>query len=107
MLKSIFTAILSSIFSLFGLHQSISYHPCYPVSGGRLMNMVAFVPTNLDSEESWTAPPLIRLTLTIFRRLIFVASVFRERIGGALSRRCLIRLSIAYVGTLAQASPNR
>jgi salicylate hydroxylase len=29
---------------------------CYPVSGGRLMNMVAFVPTNLDSEESWTAP---------------------------------------------------
>ena len=29
---------------------------CYPVSGGRLMNMVAFVPTNFDSEESWTAP---------------------------------------------------
>jgi salicylate hydroxylase len=29
---------------------------CYPVSSGRLMNMVAFVPTNLDSEESWTAP---------------------------------------------------
>jgi salicylate hydroxylase len=29
---------------------------CYPVSRGRLMNMVAFVPTNLDSEESWTAP---------------------------------------------------
>ena len=29
---------------------------CYPVSGGRLMNMVAFVPTNLDAEESWTAP---------------------------------------------------
>ena len=29
---------------------------CFPVSGGRLMNMVAFVPTNLDSEESWTAP---------------------------------------------------
>ena len=29
---------------------------CYPVSRGRLMNMVAFVPTNLASEESWTAP---------------------------------------------------
>jgi salicylate hydroxylase len=29
---------------------------CYPVSGGRLINMVAFVPTNLESEESWTAP---------------------------------------------------
>jgi salicylate hydroxylase len=29
---------------------------CYPVSGGRLMNMVAFVPTNLEAEESWTAP---------------------------------------------------
>ena len=29
---------------------------CYPVSSGRLMNMVAFVPTDLDSEESWTAP---------------------------------------------------
>jgi salicylate hydroxylase len=29
---------------------------CYPVSRGRLMNMVAFVPTNLESEESWTAP---------------------------------------------------
>ena len=28
---------------------------CYPVSSGRLMNMVAFVPTNLDAEESWTA----------------------------------------------------
>lgn len=29
---------------------------CYPVSSGRLMNVVAFVPTNLASEESWTAP---------------------------------------------------
>ena len=29
---------------------------CYPVSSGRLMNIVAFVPTNLESEESWTAP---------------------------------------------------
>jgi salicylate hydroxylase len=29
---------------------------CYPVSSGRLMNLVAFVPTNLESEESWTAP---------------------------------------------------
>jgi salicylate hydroxylase len=29
---------------------------CYLVSSGRLMNMVAFVPTNLESEESWTAP---------------------------------------------------
>jgi salicylate hydroxylase len=29
---------------------------CYPVSSGRLMNMVAFVPTDLESEESWTAP---------------------------------------------------
>src|SRR5262249_41473715 len=29
---------------------------CYPVSSGRLMNMVAFVPTNLESEESWAAP---------------------------------------------------
>jgi salicylate hydroxylase len=29
---------------------------CYPVSSGQLVNMVAFVPTNLESEESWTAP---------------------------------------------------
>jgi salicylate hydroxylase len=29
---------------------------CYPVSSGRLINMVAFVPTNLEAEESWTAP---------------------------------------------------
>jgi salicylate hydroxylase len=29
---------------------------CYPVSSGRLINMVAFVPTNLEPEESWTAP---------------------------------------------------
>ena len=29
---------------------------CYPVSSGSLMNMLAFVPTNLESEESWTAP---------------------------------------------------
>jgi salicylate hydroxylase len=29
---------------------------CYPVSSGRLMNVVAFVPTDLESEESWTAP---------------------------------------------------
>ena len=28
----------------------------YPVSSGRLMNLVAFVPTTLDVEESWTAP---------------------------------------------------
>ena len=31
---------------------------CYPVSSGRLMNMVAFVPTNLESDESWTAPAM-------------------------------------------------
>lgn len=28
----------------------------YPVSAGSLLNIVAFVPTNLDVEESWTAP---------------------------------------------------
>lgn len=28
----------------------------YPVSAGRLLNVVAFVPTTLDVEESWTAP---------------------------------------------------
>jgi salicylate hydroxylase len=28
---------------------------CYPVSSGRLINMVAFVPTNLESEKSWMA----------------------------------------------------
>lgn len=28
----------------------------YPVSAGRLLNVVAFVPTNLDVVESWTAP---------------------------------------------------
>jgi salicylate hydroxylase len=28
----------------------------YPVSGGRLLNVVAFAPTNLDVVESWTAP---------------------------------------------------
>lgn len=29
---------------------------CYPVSGGAVMNMVAFVPTDRDSPESWSAP---------------------------------------------------
>jgi salicylate hydroxylase len=29
---------------------------CFPVSQGRLINMVAFVPSNLDAEESWSAP---------------------------------------------------
>jgi salicylate hydroxylase len=28
----------------------------YPVAHGRLINMVAFVPTDTDSEESWSAP---------------------------------------------------
>jgi salicylate hydroxylase len=28
----------------------------YPVACGRLINMVAFVPTDTDSEESWSAP---------------------------------------------------
>jgi salicylate hydroxylase len=28
----------------------------YPVSGGQLINMVAFVPTDTESEESWSAP---------------------------------------------------
>jgi salicylate hydroxylase len=28
----------------------------YPVSGGRLLNIVAFTPTDLDVLESWTAP---------------------------------------------------
>jgi salicylate hydroxylase len=28
----------------------------YPVARGRLINMVAFVPTDIDSEESWSAP---------------------------------------------------
>ncbi len=28
----------------------------YPVAGGRLVNMVAFVPTDTDAEESWSAP---------------------------------------------------
>jgi salicylate hydroxylase len=28
----------------------------YPVAGGRLINMVAFVPTDTESEESWSAP---------------------------------------------------
>jgi salicylate hydroxylase len=29
---------------------------CFPVSQGQVINMVAFVPSNLDSEESWSAP---------------------------------------------------
>jgi salicylate hydroxylase len=28
----------------------------YPVANGRLVNMVAFVPTDTESEESWSAP---------------------------------------------------
>lgn len=32
----------------------------YPVAGGRLINMVAFVPTDTDSEESWSAPGDLR-----------------------------------------------
>jgi salicylate hydroxylase len=29
---------------------------CFPVSKGSLVNIVAFVPSNLDSKESWSAP---------------------------------------------------
>jgi salicylate hydroxylase len=29
---------------------------CFPVSQGRVINIVAFVPSDLDSEESWSAP---------------------------------------------------
>jgi salicylate hydroxylase len=29
---------------------------CYPVACGQLINMVAFVPTDRDAEESWSAP---------------------------------------------------
>lgn len=29
---------------------------CFPISQGRVINMVAFVPSDLDSEESWSAP---------------------------------------------------
>ncbi|TDL08632.1 salicylate hydroxylase [Mycolicibacterium obuense] len=32
----------------------------YPVSAGRLLNVVAFVPTDLDVTESWTAPGDVR-----------------------------------------------
>jgi salicylate hydroxylase len=32
----------------------------YPVSAGRLLNVVAFVPTDLDVLESWTAPGDVR-----------------------------------------------
>src|SRR5258707_4882911 len=28
----------------------------YPVARGRLINMVAFVPTDTEAEESWSAP---------------------------------------------------
>ena len=28
----------------------------FPVSGGALLNLVAFIPTDLDVEESWSAP---------------------------------------------------
>jgi salicylate hydroxylase len=32
----------------------------YPVAGGRLINIVAFVPTDTESEESWSAPGDLR-----------------------------------------------
>ncbi|WGD50176.1 FAD-dependent monooxygenase [Bradyrhizobium sp. CB1650] len=36
----------------------------YPVAGGRLINMVAFVPTDTDSEESWSAPGDVKALAT-------------------------------------------
>jgi len=33
---------------------------CFPVSQGRLINIVAFVPTTLDMEETWFAPGDVR-----------------------------------------------
>jgi salicylate hydroxylase len=33
---------------------------CFPVSQGRLINMSAFVPSDLESEESWSAPGDLR-----------------------------------------------
>jgi 2-polyprenyl-6-methoxyphenol hydroxylase-like FAD-dependent oxidoreductase len=33
---------------------------CFPISQGRVINIVAFVPSNLESEESWSAPGDLR-----------------------------------------------
>jgi salicylate hydroxylase len=33
---------------------------CFPVSQGRVINIVAFVPSNVESEESWSAPGDLR-----------------------------------------------
>ena len=33
---------------------------CFPISQGRMINIVAFVPSNLDSEKSWSAPGDLR-----------------------------------------------
>ena len=33
---------------------------CFPVSQGRLINIVAFVPSTLDMEETWFAPGDVR-----------------------------------------------
>jgi salicylate hydroxylase len=33
---------------------------CFPISQGRVINIVAFVPTDLESEESWSAPGDLR-----------------------------------------------
>jgi salicylate hydroxylase len=36
----------------------------YPVASGRLINMVAFVPTDTESEESWSAPGELKALAT-------------------------------------------
>lgn len=41
---------------------------CFPVSAGRLMNLVAFVPTDHDAEESWSAPGEVAALAAEFSR---------------------------------------
>ncbi len=40
---------------------------CYPVSAGATMNVVAFVPTNRDSAESWSSPGQVSELAAEFR----------------------------------------
>lgn len=81
----------------------------YPVAGGRLINMVAFVPTDTDSEESWSAPGDIRALATEYagwdKPVVDVISSLEETFRwGIYDRAPLPYWSTAHVTLMGDAA---
>lgn len=81
----------------------------YPVSSGRLMNLVAFVPTTLDVEESWTAPGDVAELARAYRgwddRVLRVIDAMDETFRwGIYDREPLDRWSAGHVTLLGDSA---